>query len=500
MKLKQLLSFLQVREVSGEADVEISGVHADSRRIKKGDLFVALRGEKTDGHDHVGEAVSNGAAAIVCERSMGAVSSVAQIRVADTRVALASLASAFHGKPSSQMKVIGITGTNGKTTTSYLIAGILEAAGLATGVIGTVAYRIGQRELPAPNTTPIADDLQELLAKMLQAGMKAVVMEVSSHSLVQHRVDEIAWDTGVFTNLTQDHLDYHGTMEAYLEAKKILFQQLGVSGKKAAAVLNHDDARFEDFRKAVGEDVSVLSYGLQSGADVRATNVEFSIEGCRFQLEWKKESIRIATPLCGSHNVMNCLAAAASALAMGIDLRAVRQGLESVQKIPGRLERVGCDAAPFAVFVDYAHTDDALRNVLVTLRPLTQGRLITVFGCGGNRDKAKRPLMAKVVGELSDDNIVTTDNPRFEEPDAIAQDIVKGFGKKKNFEVILDRRQAIRRALEKAKAGDVVLLAGKGHETYQDVKGMKSPFDDRQIALETLEQISNRTEGAAWKN
>ncbi len=503
MKLKALLSSIEPLQVVGETEVEVSGVQADSRRIRKGDLFVALRGENSDGHDHVGQAVEAGAVAVVCERISEMFSSVGQIRVADTRHALARLASTFHGHPSSQLRTIGITGTNGKTTTSYLIASIFQASKLPAGIVGTISYRIGNREIPAPNTTPVADQLQELLGKMIQSGMKAVVMEVSSHALAQHRVDCIAWDAGVFTNFTQDHLDYHTTMEAYLEAKKILFHQLGRLGKKSVAVLNHDDVKCADFRKALAPGLPVVSYGLKEGADVRATEVEHSVDGCRFTLQAGGRTLRIATPLCGRHNVLNCLAAAATGFALGMDLSVIQKGIEAVPCVPGRLERVRYEGVEtFAVFVDYAHTDDALRNVLGTLKPLTHGRLITVFGCGGNRDKTKRPLMGKVSAEFSDETILTTDNPRFEEPEAIVRDIAAGFGARGGCQVILDRREAIRSALGKARAGDVVLLAGKGHEAYQEVKGTRFPFDDRQVALQELAAIfeTRSKEDVSWKS
>ncbi len=499
MKLKTIMEGMAVIEATGNLDVEVAGIHCDSRRIRPGDVFVALHGEKVDGHDFIADAVAAGASAIVCERKGGVTASVAQIRVGDARVALAQMAGRIYGNPSEKMRVVGITGTNGKTTTSYLIAAILEAAGMPTGVLGTIAYRIGNRELPAPNTTPSADELHEMLARMVQAGMKAVVMEVSSHSLVQHRVDGVEWGAGVFTNLTQDHLDYHKTMEAYLEAKKILFHQLGASPKKAVAILNRDDPAWEPLRAALREGVSLLTYGLGAGADVRAESVEQSISGCRFMLSFEGRQTPITTSMCGAHNVSNCLAAAATALAMGLDVEAIRKGIASVKNVPGRLERLDAKmgGGTFAIVVDYAHTHDALRNVLNTLRPLTRGRLITVFGCGGNRDPMKRPLMGRVAEELSDINILTTDNPRHEEPLAIVKQIEAGFSSRRNFQVVLDRREAIRTAIEMAKDGDVVLLAGKGHETYQEVAGTRSPFDDRKVAVELLENLGG---GASWKN
>ncbi len=504
MKLMELLADIGPVETAGNMDAEITGVQSDSRRVRRGDLFVAVRGEKADGCQFISDAISAGAAAVVCEETAGATLSVPHVRVSNARAALALLADCFHGRPSLRLKMAGVTGTNGKTTTSFLAASILEAAGIPTGVVGTVSYRFGSRELPAPNTTPGADELQELLAQMLQAGMKAVVMEASSHALTQHRTDGVAWDVAAFTNLTQDHLDYHKTMEAYFEAKKSLFLQLGTGGKKASAVLNRDDPRFEDLRQAAPAGVRILSYGFSPEADLRAEGSEATIRGCRFTLIDGGNRMEVSTPLCGAHNVSNSLAAAAMAMALGADLAAVARGIAAVASVPGRLQPVEIPAGPprFSVFVDYAHTEDALRRVLGTLRPLTRGRLIAVFGCGGGRDRLKRPLMGRAVGELSDFSIVTSDNPRFEEPSAIVQEIVAGLGTRKNFRVTLDRREAIRGALAMAGDGDVVLLAGKGHETYQEIAGIRMPFDDRLVAREILESLrgASAREEATCKN
>lgn len=499
MKLKALLADIPHGDVSGDLDVDIHGVHSDSRRIKKGDLFIAIRGEKSDGHQFIEDAVKAGAAAIVVDEKSSSFHGVAKIQVSDCRLVLAKLAAKFYGHPSRQLKVVGITGTNGKTTTTYLVSGILEAAGLKTGIIGTITYKIGNRELPAPNTTPGADQLQELFTQMLHANLKAVVMEVSSHSLVQHRVEEIDWDAAVFTNLTRDHLDYHKTMEAYFDAKKILFKQLDPLRKKPAAILNFDDEKGPELTKILKPGVRSLSYGINAKADLRAENIEQSVNGCKFNLVSGGVTTRISTSLCGTHNVANCLAAAGTALSLGIDFTTIQKGLESVKNIPGRLERVpAAPETPFAVFVDYAHTDDALKNVLGTLKPLTKGKLIVVYGCGGNRDTTKRPLMAKVAEELADFSVVTTDNPRFEEPEEIIKQIVVGYSSSKNYETVVDRREGIAHAISLARPGDVVLLAGKGHETYQEVKGVKSPFDDRKIAAQILEQLNRG--GEAWKN
>ena len=483
MKLRDLLRFAKPLMVDGNLDAEVTGVRGDSRRIRKGDLFVAARGGATDGHDFIAEAVAAGAVAVVCEKR-GAVShGAALIHVADSRRALAQLADAFHGRPSSQLKVIGITGTNGKTTTSLLAASILDAAGMPAGVIGTLAVRFGDREIPATNTTPPADDLQDALGRMVQAGMKAVAMEVSSHALHQGRVEGVEWDAAVFTNFTQDHLDYHRTMDSYFSAKRRLFEKLGGSGKKASAVLNADDPRCAELRRALPEGVPVFLYGSAAEATVRAIGIETSLGGSRFTLHTSAGETEVRTRLFGTHNVENCLAAAAAGMALGADLGAVARGIAAVASVSGRLERV---AENPAVFVDYAHTEDALRRALQTLRPFTRGRLIIVFGCGGGRDHAKRPLMGRAAAELADFIFVTSDNPRFEEPGEIVEEIVKGFGNMGRFEKILDRRGAIGAALGMAREGDTVLLAGKGHETYQEARGVRNPFDDRAVVREFL--------------
>lgn len=483
MKLRDLLRFANPLMVDGNLEAEVTGVRGDSRRVRKGDLFVAARGGATDGHDFIAEAVAAGAVAVVCEKR-GAVShGAALVHVADSRRALAQLADAFHGRPSSQLKVIGITGTNGKTTTSLLAASILDAAGMPAGVIGTLAVRFGDREIPATNTTPPADDLQDALGRMVQAGMKAVAMEVSSHALHQGRVEGVEWDAAVFTNFTQDHLDYHRTMDSYFSAKRRLFEKLGGGGKKASAVLNADDPRCAELRRAVPEGVPVFLYGSAVEATVRAIGVETSLGGSRFTLHTNDGETEVRTRLFGTHNVENCLAAAAAGMALGADLGAVARGIAAVASVSGRLERV---AENPAVFVDYAHTEDALRRALQTLRPFTRGRLIIVFGCGGGRDHAKRPLMGRAAAELADFIFVTSDNPRFEEPGEIVEEIVKGFGNMGRFEKILDRRGAIGAALGMAREGDTVLLAGKGHETYQEARGVRNPFDDRAVVREFL--------------
>ncbi|MCC7518188.1 MAG: UDP-N-acetylmuramoyl-L-alanyl-D-glutamate--2,6-diaminopimelate ligase [Verrucomicrobiae bacterium] len=484
MTLRDLLRVVAPLEASGDPLVEISGIRGDSRRVRQGDIFIAMRGEGADGHEFIADAVAAGAAAVVYEKRGAVPQGVPAVRVADGRRALARLADAFHGNPSSRLTMVGITGTNGKTTTSLLVASILEAADRPTGIIGTLAIRFGGREIPAANTTPPADDLHEALARMEQAGMKAVAMEVSSHALHQGRVEGVAWDAAVFTNFTQDHLDYHRTMDAYFTAKKRLFEKLGAGGKKGLAILNADDPRGEEMRRAVRAGVPALFYGESADAQVRASCVETGLDGSRFTLRAPQGETEIRTRLFGAHNTANCLAAAATGLALGADLPAVARGIAAVTSVPGRLERVG--ERP-AVFVDYAHTEDALRRALATLRPFARGQLLLVFGCGGGRDRAKRRLMGRAAAELADFSFVTSDNPRFEEPAEIADEILQGFGKQEGRrEKILDRRAAICAALARAGPEDVVLVAGKGHETYQEARGVRNPFDDRAVVRELI--------------
>lgn len=497
MKLEFLLKELFPLEVIGSVEVEVTGVQGDSRHVSRGNLFVAVRGDKMDGHAFIRSAVKSGATAIVVEEIQMELSEVTQIRVADSRLALALASAVWNRHPSRSLKVIGITGTNGKTTTSHLVASILEAAGWPAGIIGTLYYRIGRRELSASNTTPPADVLQTLLRQMFEEGMKAVTMEVSSHALEQHRVEGVEWEGGVFTNLTQDHLDYHQTMGAYAEAKKILFRHLGRGTKKSFSILNRDDAHWEAFRDATTKGVRVLTYGFHESSDIRAVGISSSVDGCRFTLVTGCGEIGISSSLCGDHNVSNCLAAAATGVALGLSLEIIREGIAAVRNVPGRLERV-ISSAPFAIFVDYAHTEDALRHVLKTLRPLAHGRLITVFGCGGDRDRLKRPRMGRVAAELSDFSVVTTDNPRFEEPERIMEEIRVGFGNRQNFQLTQDRRKAIRSALGMAARGDVILLAGKGHETYQETHGVRVPFDDRAVAREELIAMMKQKGEESW--
>lgn len=485
MKLEALLNEIQPVEVADRRDCEVAGVVCDSRQVKPGCVFVALQGTKEDGHKYVEDAIERGAAAIVSEQPLKMQRKVCVARVEDARMALAQLSHAFNGRPSEKLEVVGITGTNGKTTTSWMIRDILKADGRRPGLIGTVEYEIGSRAIPASRTTPEAPALQGYLAQMVNAQCKSVVMEVSSHSLIQKRVACIDYDIGIFTNLTRDHLDYHQTMEKYFEAKSLLFSGLGTGRKKdAVAVVNADDPWGQKIIQRNGLKAELLTYGISSEAMVKAVKVNLTPTGSCLvvQTTWGKVKIRLK--LLGRYNVCNALAAVAACGAMGVELDLVADVLGSMPAVPGRLEEIKTGRG-FHVFVDYAHTDDALENVLKTVREITSGKVITVFGCGGNRDKTKRPLMGGVVTRLADRVIITSDNPRKEEPRAIIDEIKAGC-ERDNYEIIEDRAEAIRRAVEIAQKGDVVLIAGKGHEAVQELANTTIMFDDRQVVRKYL--------------
>ena len=486
MQLKLLAESIPVREILGSLEREIDGIFYDSRRVQKNGLYVAMRGAHVDGHQFTDQAIERGAAAIVVERPESHTRATALV-VPDSRAALADLAFTFFKKPALRLKMAGVTGTNGKTTTTFLIKHILESAGMPSGLIGTVRYEIAGRILPATRTTPESLDLQEMLSQMLNAGCKAAVMEVSSHALAQDRVRGLEWDVAVFTNLTQDHLDFHGTMSDYFEAKARLFTGLKqqVQKKNASAVINLDDPHGEKLVTRLGHDVAIVTYGHSPRADFRASNYRAEFTGTSFQLDARGKIYLVRVPLIGRFNVSNAMAALAAACSLGVGLREAVLSLAKAPQVPGRLEAVPAKRQ-FQVFVDYAHTDDALLNVLKTLRELEPRRLIVVFGAGGDRDKQKRPLMGRVADQFANFSIVTSDNPRKEDPLAIIADVKKGF-RSTNFEAIADRTEAITRAIALAQPRDIILIAGKGHETYQEFADHTIPFDDRQVALRALE-------------
>src|SRR3954471_10261219 len=486
MQLKTLVTAIPVRQVIGPLDRAVESIAYDSRRVQKNGLFIALRGEKSDGHDFIEQAIEKGAVAIVVEREEKQ-SRATSIVVENTRTAMADLAATFYGFPIRKLKLAGVTGTNGKTTTTFLIKHICDKAGLRCGLIGTVRYEIGERVLPATRTTPESLDLQELFAQILNAGGKAAAMEVSSHALAQQRTRGLEWDTAVFTNLTQDHLDFHGTMEKYFEAKSQLFTGLAGQQKKRkpVAVINIDDRYGEQLLSRMDKAIAVVTYGMGARADFRASNYRPEFGGTSYQLDARGKSYLVRVPLIGRFNVANSLAALAAANALGIGLREAILSLAKSPQVPGRLEAVPAKRQ-FQVYVDYAHTPDALLNVLKTLRELGPRRLIVVFGCGGDRDRQKRPLMAHAADQNADFSIITSDNPRKEDPDAIIAEVEKGF-RSDRYEKITDPARAIERAIALAQPRDIVLIAGKGHETYQEFADNTIPFDDLQVARRALE-------------
>jgi UDP-N-acetylmuramoyl-L-alanyl-D-glutamate--2,6-diaminopimelate ligase len=465
-------------------DAECSGVTHDSRRVEPGMVFVALRGLKEDGVRFAPQAIAAGAIAVVAETPGSG--GLPWIVVRDARLALALLAAEFFGHPSRQMQVVGITGTNGKTTTSYLVSAIFEAAGTRCGLMGTVTYRIGSSEFAATGTTPEAPDVQGLMRQMVTAGCGACVMEVSSHALALRRVEGMRFAAGVFTNLTRDHLDFHGDMESYFTAKRRLFEMLPAD---APAAINVDDPR-----GAVLMDVAPrpVSCSITRAADVTPGPLSLSIAGLEFDARTPQGTVHVKSKLVGRPNVYNILAAVAATAALGVPLEAIEHGLATLEGVPGRFEVVSSQKDDITVVVDYAHTDDALRNLLETARPLAQRRLITVFGAGGDRDRTKRPLMGMVAARLSDLVIITSDNPRSEDPARIIEEVRRGADgetRSGGADVIevADRRSAIQSAVAQASAGDMVLIAGKGHEKYQEINGRVLAFDDVAVAREALQ-------------
>ncbi len=492
IKLGHLLGAVKDYDLSGNPDREITGLAYDSREVKPGYLFVAIRGHALDGHGFIGSALERGAAALVVEAPCGVEAKIATVRVKDSRKTLSKMASRFFGYPDRAVRMIGITGTNGKTTVSYLLESVLSAAGRRTGVIGTINYRIGGESEPAPVTTPESLDLMRQLRRMADRGATDVIMEVSSHALDQGRTGDCTFEAGIFTNLTRDHLDYHGSMTAYFNAKSRMFRDLD---RKALAVINQDDPYGRslcDLTKA-----QVITYGLGEGAQIRASILSADSRGLRVELTAPSGIQEIRSSLLGEVNVYNILACAATALALGVDFETVSRGIEALKVVPGRLEGVENDRG-LTVVVDYAHTPDALLKAMKTLRPLTEGRLITVFGCGGDRDRGKRYDMGLAAGTESDLVIVTSDNPRSEDPASIMAEIEKGVLEsgmtRRNGDAGLpfegdgylmesDRRKAIRKAFQMAADRDLILIAGKGHEDYQIVAGKKKHFDDREEAV-----------------
>jgi UDP-N-acetylmuramoyl-L-alanyl-D-glutamate--2,6-diaminopimelate ligase len=476
-------------------DSPVAAVAYDSRRVVPGAVFVALKGLRADGGAFVEQAASRGASAVVSESARPETVGIPWLGVSDARLSLALLADRFFDQPSRRMPVVGVTGTNGKTTTAYLLAAILDAAGLRAGMLGTVAYRIGGEDREASRTTPEAPDVQQLLSEMLQHGCKAAVMEVSSHALALKRVDGMRFAAGIFSNLTRDHLDFHEDMEAYFAAKRRLFEMLPAD---APGVINLDDPRGAALVEIAARPVT---YAINAAADFTPGPIEMTLTGLRFDIRTPKGTIHVTSKLVGRPNVYNILAAVATAAALDVPVAAIEQGIAGLSGVPGRFEVVSHGSDEVTVVVDYAHTDDALRNLLETARPLAARRLITVFGCGGDRDRSKRPLMGMVAARLSDVVMITSDNPRSEDPARIIEEIERGIpagsqapSRAPVVESLVDRAAAIERAVSIAAPGDVVLIAGKGHEKYQQIGDRVLPFDDGEVARAAL--AKRRTKGA----
>jgi len=483
--LKDLLQVMTVVGQAGDENLEIKGIAYDSRKVKPGYLFVCIEGFKTDGHNYINSALANGAVAVVVQRQVPGLEGVTWVQVPDTRRALAQLSARFYDYPANKLTMVGVTGTNGKTTVTHLIEAILKENGHKTGLVGTIHNKIGEQVFPVTNTTPMALELQELLAEMVDQGVEYAIMEVSSHALELGRVEECEFDVAVFTNITQDHLDFHGTMDNYLAAKGKLFAGLeknGVKKHRKYGIINKDDPHHQYLIERTNG--VVITYGVENQADLMAYQINIQGSGVTFDVTTPRGTVRIRLSTTGMFSVYNALAAIAVGLVEGIDLEVIKKALEGVRGVAGRFEPVD-EGQDFAVIVDYAHTPDGLENILKTAREFAEGRIITVFGCGGDRDKTKRPIMGRVAAQLSDFSVITSDNPRSEDPAAILDEVEAGakevVGSEK-YVKLADRREAIEYAVKLAKAGDIVIIAGKGHETYQIIGDQTLDFDDREVA------------------
>ncbi len=481
LKLSQLV--LEDMQLIGNGDTEITAVEYDSRKVCKGALFFCISGFKTDGHLYAPAAAAAGAAALMVTHKLDI--DLPQIIVDDPRTAMALISREFYGRPDERLKMVGITGTNGKTTTTYMIKSVLEHAGKKTGLIGTIVNMIGQQELPTERTTPESPDLFALLKRMADEGCAALVMEVSSHSLALGRVSGINFDVGVFTNLTQDHLDFHETFDNYRAAKKRLFY----ASKNAA--INADDAVAEYMMDGI--EIGWRTYGIKERADVFAKNIEITPRGVTYDLCFGTAMLPLAIRIPGIFSVYNSLSAATACLLLGEKLETIKTGLEAMPSVAGRFEVLDTGDKPFTIILDYAHTPDSLENTLKTVGTFARGRIVPVFGCGGDRDRGKRPIMGEIAGTLSTFAIITSDNPRTEDPYEIIRAVEDGMKRTKcPYICIENRREAIRYALDNAQVGDVIVLAGKGHETYQEIDGVKYPFDEKVVVSELLSEGLNK--------
>ena len=476
--------------------VGVAGLEYDSRRVQPGFLFFAFPGARADGREFAQQAIEKGAVAVVSELAAPHAFLGRWIEVEHGRQALALAARNFYGKPDARLKLTGVTGTNGKTTTTFLIDAVLRAAGLTTALVGTIEYRLANEVRPAVNTTPESLDLYRLFQELEQAGGTHVTMEVSSHALALGRVYGITFHTAVFTNLTRDHLDFHHTMEEYFAAKRLLFAPEGAPAAQDNvapewAVINFDDP----YGRRIGPAPHTLRYGFEEGADLRGSSLEMNFDGLRFTVQHGRKRVQLTSPLVGKFNAYNILAACGAALSYGLDWTTITRAIANSPRVPGRFESVQ-QGQPFLIVVDYAHTDDALRNVISVARELRPKRVITLFGCGGDRDRTKRPLMAQAAAQASDYVVLTSDNPRSEDPINIMNDALVGLRRFDTPHTIEpDRAKAIRAALKEARAGDIVILAGKGHETYQVLKDRVIHFDDREVARDVLRELGYKPSG-----
>jgi UDP-N-acetylmuramoyl-L-alanyl-D-glutamate--2,6-diaminopimelate ligase len=518
MLLRDFLALQEVEEAQGDLDRRVNGLTYDSRQVREGVVFFAIPGEKFDGHDFIAEALRRGAAAVVMVRG-SAPQGATFVRVKDVRHIMGLWSAHFYGRPSEGMKLVGVTGTNGKTTTSYLLESVLAAAGLEPGVIGTVNYRYRERQIPSHHTTPESLDLHSLLAEMLQAGVKSVALEVSSHALAQERVRGLEFDVAVFTNLSRDHLDYHADMDDYFTAKSKLFTDYlkhSKKTKKAAVVYGADPHGEKLINKIRADGIEIWSYGEGPQWDIHPLKIESEVAGQRGILQAKDKQIEFSSSLIGAANLQNIMGAAGAGLALGLPVDAVVAGIQRLKSVPGRVEKID-NPLGIAVVIDYAHTPDALEKVLAAVRPLTGGRIVTVFGCGGDRDRGKRPLMGEIAARLSDVIVVTSDNPRTEDPLTIVSEVEAGVQKSglgrlegpgsgaalapsdtpnaqcRGYYVEPDRRAAIRVGLRAARRNDLVLIAGKGHEDYQILGQKRIHFDDREVAREEASRIAGQS-------
>ena len=479
MKFEKIMENINFNLIQGNIDIDIKGIQYDSRKIKEGDVFFAVEGYNLDGHKYIQNAINNGAVAVVCQKNIEEHLNCVVIRVEDSRKALAISAANYYENPSRNMKMIGVTGTNGKTTSAFMIKAILERQGYKVGLIGTIANYIGKVKIHTERTTPESLELHELFKQMVHSNIDYCVMEVSSHSLSLNRVYGIEFCESIFTNLTQDHLDFHKTFENYFNAKLKLFKS------SKSSVINIDDiygAKAYDLITS-----SKLSYGLNQNDDIRASDIKMNSRGSKFTMKYKDNSFEIELSIPGNYNIYNALGSASVCLNQGVDVEVIKLALKKLQ-VPGRCELAYNNYnLGFEIILDYAHTPDALENILKTVREFTKGKLISVFGCGGDRDKTKRSIMGKIGTELSDISVVTSDNPRTEDPMQIIKDVASGI-EKNNYEIIENRRDAIKRAIEIASPGDVIVIAGKGHEDYQVLKDKTIHFDEREVISDILKE------------